>query len=82
MPDFDGYLSELPVAPQRRRDLGRAEIANLLWISHGLTEAMVADVRHVSRETVKKQLATARGKLAAKNGAHAVAIALRLGLID
>jgi DNA-binding NarL/FixJ family response regulator len=49
--------------------------------SHGLTLPMVADERGVSCETVKSQTKLIRLKLAAKNTTHAVALAIRAGLI-
>lgn len=80
MVDSDGYFAERAVP--KRQDLTPTEVANLRWLSHGLTDPMIADARGVSRETVKRQLTMTRYKLAAKTRAHAVAIALRAGIID
>jgi DNA-binding CsgD family transcriptional regulator len=49
--------------------------------SHGLTARMVADERGTSPETVRTQTTHLRLKLAAKTTTHAVAIAMRAGLI-
>lgn len=58
-----------------------AELRALLCASHGLTRMMIADVLGVSPDTVKTQLQRARQRLAAKNTTHAVALAIRAGLI-
>ena len=68
-----------------RRDvelLTRPELDALRAASHGLTERMAADVYGISVNTNKRRLESARLKLAAKNTAHAVAIALRSGAIE
>ena len=57
------------------------QLETLRYASHGLEAAMIAEVRCLSEWTVKGQLADARRRLAAKNTTHAVAIALRLGMI-
>ena len=75
--------------PQRwyyRRDradlpLTSRELQVLEWYSRGLRTMMVAQAMGVSPETVKTTIAHARAKLRAKNTAHAVGNAIRLGLI-
>jgi DNA-binding CsgD family transcriptional regulator len=62
-------------------ELTAMELRCLLYASHGLEADETATVRGVALETVRGQLKQARRKLAAKNTAHAVAIALRAGLI-
>lgn len=64
-----------------RHDLSPAELDALRACSHGLTAAMAGELLAKEAETVKTQLKHARLKLGAKNTAHAVAIALREGLI-
>jgi DNA-binding CsgD family transcriptional regulator len=64
-----------------RHDLTPAELAALGACSHGLTDAMAGEVLGKTTETIKAQLKAARMKLRAKNTAHAIAIALREGLI-
>ena len=76
MSGFDDYFGDKPLAASRR------ELDALRYSSHGLRERECADAMGVSEETVKTHLDFARRKLRAKNTAHAVAIALRLGLID
>lgn len=78
--DFDGYFSELAL-PQRR-SASQRQLEALSYHSHGLVESECADAMGVSCETVKTHLEVARRSLGAKTTTHAVAIALRLGLID
>lgn len=80
--DFDGYFSELAIREPQRLSASAREIEVLRYHSHGLTQEQCADALGIGAESVKTHMAEARRKLAAKNTAHAVAIALRLGLID
>lgn len=59
-----------------------AELRVLQCLSHGMTRQMAADSLFLSVETVKTHTQNARRALAAKNTLHAVAIALRLGMIE
>jgi len=61
--------------------LTKEEKLVLSLTAHGLTGPMVAEVLGKSKHTVKKQLRSARYNLGAKNTTHAVAIAIRRGLI-
>lgn len=83
---FDGYLHEfashMADRPRRSRELTPPMIVNLLYASHGCGERETATARGVSYETVHRQMEDARARLAAKNAAHAVAIAFRFGLIQ
>lgn len=76
-PSYSGWArpgrEHLPLTPR--------ELEALRWFSHGLTREMVAEVMGISTETVKTTVAVARMKLRAKNTAHAVGNALRLGLL-
>lgn len=65
-----------------RAHLYPAELEVIRYLSHGLGVDDIARLRYVSPNTVRKQVKTARQRLAAKTAAHAVAIALRHGLID
>ena len=65
---------EHPLSPHEKRALEGA--------SRGLEAQMIADVYCVELCTVKSQLKAARLKLRAKNTTHAVAEALRRGLIQ
>lgn len=70
------------VSPARReRPVSPAELRVVECLSHGLTTDMAAEVLGISHHTVRSHLSVVRAKLAAKNQAHAVAIALRQGLI-
>jgi DNA-binding CsgD family transcriptional regulator len=53
-----------------------------MCLSHGLTEREAADVLGIAYFTVRKHTARARLFLAAKTNTHAVALAIRMGLID
>lgn len=71
------------------RTLGRvqvnpspAELAILKAIADGLTVPEVALLLEKGEPTVKSQLARVRLKVGARNTSHAVAIALRRGLIQ
>jgi DNA-binding NarL/FixJ family response regulator len=58
-----------------------AELTVLAFLSHGLTVPMIADTLEISIHTVKSEVRSARYRLKAKNTTHAVAIAVRRGLI-
>ncbi len=51
-------------------------------VAHGAKPIEVAALMHISQETVKAHLDSARDKLHALNRVHAVAKALRAGLIS
>lgn len=63
------------------RDLTPAELRVVEAMSQGLTAEMAGDLLGVAAETVRSQLKAARFRLRGKNTTHAVANALRLGLI-
>lgn len=63
-------------------ELSPAELRAVHLASHGLTNQQIAEMTAVSLETVKSRLKVVGRKLAAKNRAHAVAKALRSGLIE
>ena len=65
-----------------REEPSATELRTLEAISHGLTYDMAAQVLGCPVETVKSRLKAARYKLGAKNTVHAVAIAVRRGLIS
>lgn len=70
------------VTPTRRqRPLTGPEIQVVECLSYGLTTEMAGEVLGRAPDTVREQLRVARAKLGAKNQAHAVALALRQGLI-
>ncbi|MBX3528237.1 MAG: LuxR family transcriptional regulator [Rhodoblastus sp.] len=59
----------------------RRECETLSWIAEGKTIDDVGVILGISNETVKAHLDSARAKLSALNRPHAVAKALRMGLI-
>jgi LuxR family transcriptional regulator, quorum-sensing system regulator SinR len=60
----------------------KREIEALEWVAHGKKLAEIAPLMGISVETVKAHLDSARYKLQALNRLHAVAKALRAGLIS
>lgn len=70
--------------PERPRPHGitKRQCQVLLCASHGLQTKETAVVLGLAVDTVNDHEASARRKLAAKNMAHALAIALRAGLIE
>ncbi len=63
-------------------DLTPLELRCVVAASHGLGNIETADLYGYKYETVKTQMAIALRKLGAKNRTHAVAKALRRGLIQ
>ena len=63
-------------------NLTQAQTQIVLYLSHGLTPRMLAEVLGKSRFTIESQIRRARQAVNAKNTAQLVAIALRRGLID
>ena len=79
-----GYASYLAdrVPHPHRGELTPRELEVLAYLSHGLRLGDIARERGVTFHTVRDQARSARDRLAAKNLPHAVAIALRHGLIE
>ena len=71
-------MANVVVSP---KTLAPSEIDVLFFKSYGLTSKEIAKLTHRSENTVKTHLKMASAKLAAKNTAHAVAIAMRNDLI-
>lgn len=63
----------LPLSPR--------EAETLRLYSHGMQRKLVARAMSISEATVKDHLTAARRKLVAESTAHAVAIALREGVL-
>jgi len=63
-------------------NLTQAQTEVVLYLSHGLTPKMLAEVLGKSQHTIESQIRRARQAVNAKNSAQLVAIALRRGLID
>ncbi len=73
---------ECPAEPRDSRQVTAAELRALEGFSHGLGRTGTADALGVTLETVKTLTVRARRKLQAKDTTHAVAIAIRRGLIS
>lgn len=67
---------------ERHIQLTDRERETLTWAGRGLGVAETSDLLKIGQETVKTHLANAFTKLDALNKTHAVAKALKLGLID
>jgi DNA-binding CsgD family transcriptional regulator len=61
--------------------IGRRIGEVLLQAAKGKTDREIADILHLSRETVSEYLQSARTKLHAKNKVEAVALAVSLGVV-
>lgn len=69
-------------AALRRRDmLTRRQTEALCWLAEGKTFGQIAAIMGISSETARSHFRQARERLDAMNRSHAVAKALRLGLI-
>ncbi len=77
--DFAGYLNDRAAPPPT---VPTRTLACLRYLSHGLTYQQTADAMGIGHSSVLDYVKLARLELRAKNRTHAVAIALRLGLID
>jgi DNA-binding NarL/FixJ family response regulator len=58
------------------------ELAVLFLLSHGMRHAEIGGTLGVSRATIDRDVETSVARLDAQTSAHAVATALRLGLIS
>jgi signal transduction histidine kinase/DNA-binding NarL/FixJ family response regulator len=79
---FDASSSASVWTPRRLAELTRREVDVLRLVAAGKTNAEVADELCLAKKTVERIVATAVGKLRARNRAHAVAKAVSLKLID
>lgn len=75
---MEGYFSDRPYTVE----LAARTLEALRYVSHGLTYKQAGAAMFVGTETVKTHLERAHLELRAKTTTHAVATALRLGLID
>ena len=81
---FAGYLerNRQQRFPMPNTDLTPRELDVLRWAAAGLTARQTAIRLAKGVETVKSQRASVLGKLGARNFTHAVAIAIRRGLLS
>jgi DNA-binding CsgD family transcriptional regulator len=75
-----GFLSKAAARPQRA--LSPREEQVLAMVAGGLSEDAIAEILYLSPFTVKSHMKHVMMKLDARNRVHAVAIALRNGIID
>ncbi len=66
---------------ETRSLLSVREIECLMWLAEGLDDRKIASRLRIKRRTVRYHLANVRKVLKARNRTHAVALALRQGLI-
>jgi DNA-binding CsgD family transcriptional regulator len=64
------------------RELDRSEIQALQMFANGRTADEIADALGISKSIAQHHLRVAARKLEARNRIHAVAIAVKLGLIE
>lgn len=83
------HLAVVPQSPEpaeaanaARNDLSPRETEILRLASHGRTAAEIADALQITERTVAFHINNIVAKLGAANKTHAVASALRQGLID
>lgn len=74
-------LNEHVFVPDHGPVLNVLELTTLQGAADGETSKETAGREFYSEDTVKTAMKTARAKLGAKNRTHAVAIAIRTGLI-
>jgi DNA-binding CsgD family transcriptional regulator len=72
----------LPTPRRDRAVLSGREVEVLRWIAAGKTSEVIADILSISVTTVDTHVIKACKKLNCVNRAHAVATAMRLGLIE
>ena len=80
------YVDPLLAAPLARQEsrpaLSERDEALLEYISNGMTDERIGEALHLSAETVRANVRKVVGTLGARNRTHAVALALKAGLID
>ena len=67
--------------PDRRPVLRERDVLLLERLSHGVTDQMIGEELHLTAETVRANVRGIVRALGARNRAHAVAIALKTGVI-
>ena len=78
----DTALQSLGIDTQRDKQLSPREAACLRWKAHGKSDSEIADILGVAVSTIRFHLENARTRLDAMNTTHAVALAIRAGLIN
>jgi DNA-binding NarL/FixJ family response regulator len=78
----DALSGRVQALPQQCRRPSERELAVLALIADGFNNQEIADRLFVSEETVKTHVRHVMNKLTARNRTHAVALAIRAGLIE
>jgi two-component system, NarL family, response regulator len=80
------YVDPLLAAPlalqESRLALSERDEALLEYISNGMTDERIGEALHLSAETIRANVRKVVSTLGARNRTHAVALALKAGLID
>jgi DNA-binding NarL/FixJ family response regulator len=79
--DLADQLEREPAAPSRAPGLSDRDIVVLRLMADGMSTTAIAMVLSYSESTIKNIIHAIVGRLGARNRAHAVAIAVRTGLI-
>jgi DNA-binding NarL/FixJ family response regulator len=80
-PDVEPSLSGPGRPPRRTGPISAREVEVLQLVADGFTNIEISERLFLSEETIKSHIRHILGKLQARCRAHAVAIALRTGLI-
>ncbi len=80
--DFYSYLADRLAEIETPPLLTRRELAVVFLLSHGLRCKQIGRMLHVEESTIRTHVESLFVRLEARTQAHAVATALRLGLID
>lgn len=73
-------LGRRPIPKKRLLTAREREV--LRWVANGKSALEVGEILHITKRTVDEHVHTGMRKLGAMNWTHAVAIALRDGLIE
>jgi DNA-binding CsgD family transcriptional regulator len=80
-PWTERIIEDIRRAPMPKTVVSPRELDTLRASSHGMVGQEVAALLGIGEESVKSYLASARRKLRAKNTTHAVALAIRAGIL-
>jgi LuxR family quorum sensing-dependent transcriptional regulator len=72
----------LPAAKSKLNSLTAREIEVLGWVARGKSAWEVGEILNIAKRTVDEHVQTAVRKMGAVNRTHAVALAIRDGIIE